>query len=186
MFLRESFPTIHTFDMIRIIPHTLVLCDIDNTILYTNEDQENSELVYNRLISHYLPLVRFDMKKATKCANREYSARYPMLPTDPNGFERMIRKIRETEGCDFLFLTARKPDTWQHTEKHLREIGLMTEEYIVHFSDTVPKGEYANRYINMNSYRRVVFIDDLRENLENMRMYSGHANMELYRFEVQK
>jgi hypothetical protein len=134
---------------------------------------------------HYLNATK-NMNAAIKLTDNEYYTQYPMRPTDPAGFERMVLKIRETEGCELVFLTARNPRSVDFTRANFLQIGLRPEEYMVHFSDTVPKGEYTNRYFSLEPYRKIVFIDDLRENLQNMRMHARHPNLELFLFQCRK
>lgn len=179
-----DFTHIHSFDSVTIAPRTLVLCDIDNTLLYSMED-ENSRSLYTRLYYHYLNATK-NMNAAVKLTDNAYYAQYPMRATDPAGFERMLLKIRETEGCELVFLTARNSRSVDFTRANFLQIGLRPEDYMVHFSDTVPKGEYTNRYLKLAPYRKIVFIDDLRENLQNMRMHARHPNLELFLFQCRK
>jgi hypothetical protein len=134
---------------------------------------------------HYLNATK-NMNAAVKLTDNEYYTQYPMRPTDPAGFERMLLKIRQMDGCELVFLTARSPRSVDFTQANFLQIGLRPEEHIVHFSDTVPKGEYVKSQIDLRSYQKVVFIDDLRENLQNMRMHARHPNLELFLFQYRK
>jgi hypothetical protein len=134
---------------------------------------------------HYLNQTK-NIDSAIKLADNEYYKHYPVVPTDYAGFERMLLKIREMEGCELVFLTARNPRTVDFTAKNFVQIGLVPEEHIVHFSDTTPKGEYTKSRIDLRPYRKIVFIDDVRENLANMRMHIRHPNLELFLFRYRK
>lgn len=174
---------IHSFDLVRIVPGTLVLCDIDNTLLYSTEDA-NSRGVYSQIYHHYFNAMHFDYEAATKIADHLYYTLYPMRPTDAAGFERMLFKIRNTEGCELIFLTARNPSTVDFTADNFTQIGLNPEDHMIHFSDTMPKGEYTKSQIDLRSYEKVVFIDDLRENIINMRMHIRRPPVDLYLFRM--
>jgi hypothetical protein len=134
---------------------------------------------------HYLNVTK-NMNAAVKLTDNEYYRQYPMRATDPAGFERMLLKIRETEGCELVFLTARNPHSADFTTANFLQIGLRPEEHIVRFSDTVPKGEFVKSHMDLRPYRKIVFIDDLRENLQNMRMHARHPNLELFLFQCRK
>ena len=175
---------IDSFDSVAIVPRTLVLCDIDDTLLRITED-ENSHSMYTRLYQHYFHLTK-NATIAGKLSDNDYYAHYPMQPTDAEGFERMLAKIRQTEGCELIFLTARNPNTVDFTATNFVQIGLNPEEHMVHFSDCMPKGEYTKSEIDLSPYQKVVFIDDVRENLTNMKMHIRNITLDLYLFRYKK
>lgn len=179
-----EFRTIHSFDSISIEPRTLVLCDIDDTLLRITEDP-SAKSTYIQLYQHYFHMTK-NAILAGKLADNEYYTLFPMQPTDAKGFERMLAKIRHTEGCELVFLTARSPTAIDFTVTNFRQIGLNPEDHIVHFSDTMPKGKYAKSHIDMRPYQKVVFIDDLRENLDSMRLNVAHPNLGLFLFQYRR
>jgi Protein of unknown function (DUF2608) len=179
-----DIPVIDSFDSIAIVPNTLVICDIDDTLLRITED-ENSHSLYSRLHQHYLRITKNPIV-AGKLADNEYYAQYPMQATDAAGFERMLAKIRQTEGCELVFLTARSPNTVDFTVENFRQIGLVPEDHIVHFSDMIPKGKYTKAKIELAPFAKIVFIDDMKTNLENMRMHVSHPGLELFLFRYRK
>lgn len=180
----DLISVVDSFDLVAIVPETLVLCDIDNTLLYVEED-ENSHGLYTQLYSHYFHITQ-NSGSAMKLADNDYYARYPMRPTDPAGFERMLAKIRKTHGCELIFLTARNPDTVDFTADNFVQIGLNPEEHMVHFSDFMPKGQYTKTEIDLSPYKNIVFIDDVRENLTNMKMHVRNLTLDLYLFRIRK
>jgi len=176
---------INSFDLVDIVPRTLVLCDIDDTLLYSTED-ENARAVYSRIYHHYFNATNLNYEAATKITDNLYYSKYPMRPTDAEGFERMLAKIRQTEGCELIFLTARNPSTVDFTAANFEQIGLNPEEHMIHFSDFMPKGQYTKSQIDLSPYKKVVFIDDVRENLQNMGMHIRNIPLDLYLFRLRK
>jgi len=172
---------ISSFDSIHIQENTLVLCDIDYTLLYPTEPElPTNEL--HELYNHYLRVFPLATKTAVQLATDAYHARYPMMPTDAPGFARMLQKIRSTAGCELVFLTARSPATLDFTAANFIQIGLVPEDHIVHFSDTMPKGKYVSIRIPVTPYDKVVFIDDQPANLDNMAKYVEPEKLQNYRF----
>ncbi len=180
MSMSMSIP-ISSFDSVEIRENTLVLCDIDYTLLYPTET-ESSVNDLHELYTYYIRQYPFDREMVLRLASDAYNARYPMRPTDPEGFDRMLRKIRSTSGCELVFLTARSPNTVDYTASNFIQIGLVPEEHIIHFSDTMPKGKYVSLRIPVTPYANVVFIDDLQSNLDNMARYVDPAKLRSYLF----
>jgi hypothetical protein len=184
IYIGDMSAVISSFDPIHITERTLVLCDIDNTLLYPTETNTSpSEL--RALYAHYRRVFPLAPKTAAQLATDTYYARYPMRPTDAYGFARMLQKIRSTPGCELVFLTARSPDTLDFTAANFIQIGLAPEDHIIHFSDTMPKGKYVSLRIPVAPYDTVVFIDDLQENLDNMARYVDPAKLRAYLFVMQ-
>jgi hypothetical protein len=134
------------------------------------------------LYSHYLRVCPEDKENAARLASDMYYSKYPMRPTDPEGFSRMLTKIRETKGCELVFLTARSPNTMDFTAANFVQIGLVPEDHIIHFSDWMPKGKYVSQFIDARPYQKVVFIDDLPTNLNSMSIYIDSSKLQLYMF----
>lgn len=154
-----QYKTINSFNQIDISKsNTLVICDIDNTLLYWKKKPE--ELYY--LVDEMYPGCDEETKKiqANEFLNM-YKNIYPPTNTDSEGFRNLLNKLDENSS-EIIFLTARtKSCTESWTKKHFESLGLDYEKYQVHYTDNlVTKGEYIKNNIEIDKYSQVIFIDD--------------------------
>lgn len=148
------FQEINSFKNVNITPNSLVICDIDDTVLkYDFIHKEWWE--YNNL-SDWVSKV------------------YTQTPkhTDESGFFEMIDKINNSNS-KLIFITARNSNLKNITHLHLESINININNHDVYFSHPYSKGIYLkrlimNNHIDLDAYDRIVFIDDLEENLNSM------------------
>lgn len=169
--------TIQKFSEIDIQPNTIVLCDIDDTLLHhpainpawTNFVHTFFHITgnYDRNVSH---------QKASKYCDEIFDL-IPMEHTDRSGFFDMVEKSAE-----FVFVTARPEVAKDFTYMNLKSIDVDPEKHKVYFSSGVPKGDYIKRNFDLTNYDHVVFIDDQVGNLENVLSAVEHPGLEIYRF----
>jgi hypothetical protein len=149
---------ISSFNDIKITKNnTLVLCDIDDTILH-----------YPECINRYLEIMKDFKDHLTKeeliqefyyFCNMYKKINKP-THTDYEGFMNMIHKINECNG-KLLFLTARNKSFHDGTKKHLSDIGVSCDDNDIHYTNnTISKGEYIKNNINVNEWNEIIFIDD--------------------------
>jgi phosphoserine aminotransferase len=138
--------------------NTLILCDIDDTILYYPEciskcleimqdlkipfsTQEESKTEFNMLCNYY------------KIINKP-------THTDYIGFINMVNKIKELNS-KLLFLTARNKSSHNKTKEQLLHVGISCDDNDIHYTNNVTtKGEYIQNNININEWDEIIFIDD--------------------------
>jgi hypothetical protein len=153
-----SYPKINSFDSVNITkPNSLVICDIDNTLLYWNKKPE--ELYY--LVEELYPGCNLEDKNthAEQFLNM-YKRIHPPSHTDSEGFDRFIKRINNMSS-ELVFLTARQKLTENYTKKNLSAIGIDYDKYPVYYTDNlVTKGEYIKNYIQTEKYSQIIFIDD--------------------------
>jgi hypothetical protein len=94
----------------------------------------------------------------------------------------MLSSIELTNST-LTFLTAREPESFEFTQKNLRDIGVDTEKYKIHYSGArMTKGDYIRRHIDVIPYNKVVFIDNAFWNLQTVHMYGPQDKLDLYFF----
>ena len=157
---------ITTFKDVEIKNKTLVLCDIDETLL--TFDPYNYEYFYNTHIK-YFKNHTIAHEKAIKDFNSILLNMSPKY-TDKEEFLKMTRKIRENNSL-LLFLTSRYNDNnnKQLTKNHLKKLGLENYCNSIHHTNGGSKAEYIFININTSFFENIVFIDDLEGNLNDVK-----------------
>ena len=174
--------TINTFSKIEIHPNTLVLCDIDDTLLHhplLNHDWVS--LIKTFFCLRHVPILnRTPEKESDKYFDEVLKSRQ-MQHTDRDGFFAMYDKC-----AGFAFVTARQLCSKDYTYDNLRSIGIEPGNHIpVYFTGFENKGEYIKQYINLSKYDHVIFIDDQPRNLENVFAAIEHPGLKLYQFKYE-
>lgn len=174
--------TIHKFSEIDIKPNTLVLCDIDDTLLHHPAINNSWVSLINTFFyaKHETPFILNSKHTAVHEINKyidEVFNTIPMRHTDRDGFFNMLEKTHE-----FAFVTARNLIAKEFTYSNLRSIDIDPEKYPVHFCGCEPKGEYIKRHFDLTKYDHVVFIDDQIRNLENVILTTNHIGLDIYKF----
>ena len=170
--MTTPYLNINSFDNIPITKKTLVLCDIDDTLMYFKdidrnwwdrqkrecnifEDDYNSQI--DNIMDKWITHIRINEP----------------LFTDKAGFNNMMNKIDKT-GSKLIFITAR-PNRLRHTTlMQLHMLDIDTEKCPVYIIGDTPKGEFVKKNIELNEYKNVVFIDDYIKNIENLNGIFGN------------
>lgn len=178
-----TIKSINTFFDISIEYNTLVICDIDETLLYFPGIDNIWWL--NKLNEHYFQTNDHNLAHSlTNKSWAEYAINTKPQMTDLWGFNCMLCKINETRS-KIVFLTARNWsfETKFFTKKNLYDVGLNPKKYAIYYSHYVPKDEYIRNImnINLNLYNKVIFIDDNDINLTNVNKTLGHK-IECFKF----
>ena len=179
----KVWDTIHKFSEIEIKPNTLILCDIDDTLLHHPCFNSSWTLLIHQFFFTQSRTIfgNKDPNAAYKSADRyceEMIRTIPIRHTDEAGFFDM-----KSKAADFAFLTARHPSSRDFTNDNLRRINIDPETVPIYFCGDIAKGDYINQFIDLTKYDYVVFIDDQLRNLENVYLTTSHPRMEIYRFE---
>lgn len=214
---RESIPiipiwtTIRTFSEIKMKPNTIILCDIDDTLLHHpafNHTWINiiHSLFYEHHFSKNTQILgrtscsTFDDSKENRSTSflSRIDAIKIKAETDAKQFcDEVLRNmpIRHTDrngffdmvskSTAFAFITARQLSSKDFTYANLRSIDVEPEQYKVHFSGHSPKGEYIRSHFDLSKYEHVVFIDDQPHNLTNVYDVITHRGLELYQFKYE-
>jgi hypothetical protein len=169
-----NIKTIHSFLEVTLTkPKTLILCDIDDTILgydknfnYFYQQLKNTPSL--ELFSKMAPYELNDIELRQKADMQYLLYRQKHIPVhcDYIGFMDMVNKVKQTGG-DVMFLTARNIWSSTITRNQLRQIGLNYDDYVVYYTGgNVNKGYYIITHIDLDKYNDVIFIDDLEQNIE--------------------
>jgi hypothetical protein len=169
---------IKSFDQIKLHYNTLVLSDIDETIL--KFDQVNKEWWKTRKQE------AFDQNPETYAFGKWMEVISVNKPThtDHSGFFRLLERIKKTRS-DIQFVTARNTDLVPHTQTHFETLGLNHMDFQIHHLGGFEKGQYIKTQINTNQYDHVIFIDDLEHNIKSVLDHLTHPGLQVYLFEME-
>jgi len=157
---------INTFSNINISQNTLILCDIDDTIL--KFDNINQIWWKNRFNYYYSLSNNYD-DADLQVLNEwiDYIEINNPKFTDKNGFIKLLHKINKTNS-EIIFITARESYLEKLTQKHFEYVNLSSFNYKIYHIGDVSKGTFINLNFDIEKYSNVIFIDDLDKNLESV------------------
>lgn len=166
-----SFDKIDTFKNLQLKQNSLLVLDIDETILtYSGICNQWWKDHFNKYYTKHN-----DYDRAEKESNadwKEYiSTRYP-LHTDKEGFFDLMERAKSLN-CKTIFVTARDADLEQLTHKHLQYLGidLVVSLADVYFTSGNNKGITIEKVIANNTYNEIIFVDDKSFNLKDVKEY---------------
>ena len=161
---------ISSFNEIIINQKSLIICDIDETILYFEGiDKQWWVDTFNTFYK-----IHNDYDKADKLSLDKwisYIIDNNPYTTDEIGYNNMLKRVNDTNSR-LLFLTARHEHLRDITLKHMLHLNIHNP--ILHFTNGNCKGQYIldnlinssqNFEINSNN---IIFIDDLLQNIANV------------------
>lgn len=185
------FTTINSFDKIQLTnPKSLVICDIDETLLYWNKKSKDFYHIvrddYNILNKNTNSLTEEQLEKEAEEFLQMYKSIFQPKMTDTDGFNNLLNKINSFTGSKIIFLTARTCDKVTNnkfTRKHFETIGLVYDDYEIHYTNNlISKGEYIKSYINLTEYNDIFFIDDYESYIKTVK--DIFPTIKCYKFEV--
>jgi len=140
------------FNNIEISENNLVLCDIDETLLYNK-------------IYYITPKTTITTNTTPKKIN---------LPiyTDKKGFDIFLEKIKKTNS-KLYFITSRTEDLLEFTNKQFKLMNLDSNLYPVIYCGNIDKTIRVKENIDTSIYNKIVFIDDIKYNLYTMHCEFG-------------
>ena len=172
---------IKSFNQIDIIPKSLVILDIDETVLTFPQLTKNW---WQEKRNHYYKISN-DRKQVEEQVLNEWN--YIARTTNPNKLDhkaqyKFINKLYQND-CELIFLTDRNRELYDITYKHLVHIGI-DKDHVVHFDEN--KGDKIYELINKyyNNIENIIFVDDLIDNhhkiLNTIKNYNIKTNIKLY------
>jgi hypothetical protein len=155
-------------------PKTLVICDIDHTLLTWPKK-------YKDFTQKYIPMTMIlrclpnnsDIEYSKYCENT------PPRPTDLHGFRDLVKRVEERDG-ELLFLTARGEESHGYTINQFKMIGVDNKHHIHYTNGSHDKGAYISNRIDISRFNHVVFIDDTQHVLDTV--MSKHPAIRCYKF----
>lgn len=158
---------INTFFRIPVFNNSLILCDIDETLLCY---KEITDLWWTEKYRYYLSMYQNNPLIAQYKTEEDYEQYINSVDpehTDEPGFYDMLRRIVNTNS-KLIFVTARHKGSEKFTKNNFTSLNLNYEHFTVHYCDGIPKGEYIKNHIAIKNYSKIIFIDDLQENIDNV------------------
>jgi len=173
-----NYKTIKTFNDIEITNNkTLIICDIDNTILFHDIKLGNFINILKKDGFYGTELISF----AHEMMNMHCRI-FPPSHTDSEGFKKLKDKIEKLNG-KIIFLTARSKITENFTKKQFQQIGLKYEDYDIYYTDNkIQKGNFIKLNIDTTLWEDIIFIDDYTINLDSVKYI--FPNSKCYKFEI--
>jgi hypothetical protein len=159
---------------------TLVICDIDNTLLYFDKD---INYFYHFIKSNMVNLHIDSIMSETLRLYNLYTNTNNAKHTDSEGFNEMLN----LQNVKIIFLTSRHINSTDLTKKNFNHIGLNYNNFNVHYTNyetsRVSKGDYIlnNKFI-LDDYEDIIFIDDSDMAIDSVNMLLPH--IKCYKFNI--
>lgn len=158
--------TVKSFKDIPVERNTLVLCDIDDTVIVFEKLgkkwwRERFDDYYERNGDY-----EFSEKAVLKEWIHQIHKEKP-VHVDKEGFDDFVERINST-GSTLVFVTARTADLYCLTLHHLKQVGI-TPKTDVHYTNDTTKGEYIANVIDFDDFDHIVFIDDMEHNVNSVK-----------------
>lgn len=174
--------TIFEYLQITIIENSLIVFDIDDTIMHFEGIDSKW---WDNKYQEYLEKYDNDVKKAKSLAIKDWihhvTVNNPKLINEDN-FREFIN-IAYKKNCKIIFLTARDHTLRDITESHFEICNLNDFIKDIYFSEN--KGIALKEIINnqYNDIKNIIFIDDLERNLLSVeKAISESHDLQLYLF----
>jgi hypothetical protein len=175
---------IKSFNLVDIKQNSLILCDIDDTILryqYNMDyfiEKSRREIVY--ITDNFN---EEDIKFLAECEYEDHRYFTEPFYTDKEGFDNMLKKISETNS-NLIFITARSNKSREKTKNQLEKIGIDINNYPIHFTFEykISKAEYIKKYIYLTQFDNIYFIDDQVNNVKNVKITFPNFNCYLFKY----
>jgi hypothetical protein len=143
---------------------TLILCDIDETLLTWKKDEA---FFFNQMSKRYSNINDHQLVMLARNEFMQYRSTVPPTPTDIEGFREMVQTLGLHPISKCMFLTARSAS--HHTPIDFEDIGIDYKAFDVHYTaNQITKGQYIKKYIDLSPYQDVIFIDDNMEYLHSV------------------
>lgn len=168
---------ISSFANIDIKPGSLVLCDIDDTVLTYPLDLTHW---LNETKAHLIAINDYwddeDCRAIALNEWADYRKVTKPIHTDDTGFKQMEDKVSSTNG-QLMFITARSIQCKEKTHQDLKAIGINCDSYPIHFTldHKMSKAEYVGKFIDTSGYSQIYFIDDNVPTVKLMKLAFPHA-----------
>ena len=162
--------TVKSFKDIPVERNTLVLCDIDDTVIVF--EKLGKKWWRERFADYYERNgdYEFSEKAVLKEWIHQIHKEKP-VHVDKEGFEDFVERINST-GSTLVFVTARTSDLYCLTLHHLKQVGI-TPKTDVHYTNNTPKGDYIANVIDFDDFDHIVFIDDMEHNVNSVKRVFG-------------
>lgn len=158
------------FEEIKIEEETLLILDIDDTII--RYDEYNKEW-WNKMI------IERDIKEVENEWIKKVEKSYPN-PTDKEGINKII-ELNNKNMIEVIFLTSRHEKMDEITKKHLEIIGFT--DIKIYYTNGTNKGKILKNVLEKYNNENIILIDDIEENIENVKKEIKNKKIRFYLFE---
>lgn len=171
---------VFTFKDIPIKRNTLVLCDIDDTVIVF--EQLGKKWWRERFDYYYARNGDFEFSEQATLKEWIYQIhRQKPVHVDETGFTDFMERINDS-GSMIVFITARSSDLADLTLKHLEHVSI-TPKTDVHYTNNLPKGDYIANVLDFDDFDHVIFIDDMEHNVKSVeRVFGDKVERYLFNF----
>uniref|UniRef100_A0A6C0BTM0 FCP1 homology domain-containing protein n=1 Tax=viral metagenome TaxID=1070528 RepID=A0A6C0BTM0_9ZZZZ len=162
--------SVKSFKEIPIQRNTLVLCDIDDTVIVF--EKLGKKWWRERFDDYYERTRNYDIsdQEVLKEWVHQIQKGEP-VHVDEAGFTDFMERINAT-GSILVFVTARSSDLADLTISHLKQVGI-TPKTAIHYTNNESKGDYIANVLDFDDFEHVVFIDDMEHNVNSVERVFG-------------
>jgi hydroxymethylpyrimidine pyrophosphatase-like HAD family hydrolase len=153
---------IQSFNKVCLEQRSIVFCDIDDTVLN-----------YGEIVDNYWKSKIYDPGY-----NIWHSLLNLITPSLTNNDFYELLSLIDNANSEIHFITARNPNFSDITNKHMNYFNL--SHIKIHFLNGKSKGNYINNNWNLESYNKIIFIDDSLSNISDV--LSKVKNVHCYHF----
>jgi hypothetical protein len=165
-----AFKTIKSLKEIPISRNTLILCDIDDTIIAF--DKLGKKWWRERFDDYFERNGDYEFSKQAVLKEWIHQIhKQKPVHVDEEGFTDFMERINLSDST-LVFITARHPDLFGLTSYHLKQLGI-NSTIDVHYTDETPKGDYIANVIDFEDFEHVIFIDDMEHNIQSVKRVFG-------------
>lgn len=164
---------IKNYDEINVEPNTLVILDIDNTLIKFNS---MGKTWWKDRIEHYKQ--HTDAETANKLVYDDWEVTLNIEipePLDCDKYQDLLERIKMTNS-KLMLLTARDINLKDITINQLNDCGIQIKD--VHHS--YPKGKKVKELYEQYKYDNIIFVDDHLDNVEDVELEMKEYNIECY------
>jgi len=175
-----SFPVINSFLNVTVLLNSLIVLDIDETIL---KMKDSNTTWFSDKFKHYKQIYNDDVIANNKTIDDylEYSKLNKAVHTDKLGLNDLFQRATKYN-CKVIMLTARDLKLKDITHEQLKYLEIPIVD--IHFCEGKNKGDQLNKFITENKLNNntIIFIDDREKYLEQVRDKITDRDLHLYQF----
>lgn len=172
---------INSFSNIKLIPNSLVVLDIDETILsfptlgldwWHKTYQRNLKMTNNHTRAENISLTEW----------LEVISDVDPKQLDPYNFEKFLDEVKKLN-CELILLTARNNSLMEITKNHLKSCNINVESIDIYYDSNKGKKLLELVDYKYKKIKNIIFVDDLEHNILDVQkafQFNPYHNLYLY------
>jgi hypothetical protein len=157
---------VNSFNQVRIIPNSLLVFDIDETILSFEEIDEGW---WKRTFSKFFNTTKdFDLAEELSLKKWiSYVGSKKLHFFDEPNFKSLVKSAKKS-GCEIIMLTSRKNFLFEMTINHIANYNIDIDSGSIYFNENKGQVLYdiiTKKYPNLYN---IIFVNDQKSNLEDI------------------